>query len=60
MKDDELQEDEYFIHKREIGELFDSSHDLDVNLWRGQKTSERGQPITYPILKSFLLSNGRT
>lgn len=60
MKEEDKTEDEYFIQKRELGELFDSSYVLDVNLWRGQKPGERGNPICYPILKSFLLSNGRT
>ncbi|HMW46745.1 MAG TPA: hypothetical protein PKC70_00495 [Cellvibrionaceae bacterium] len=53
-------EDDFFIKKRELGELFDSTYALDVNLWRGQKKALRGTPPLYPILKSFKLSNGRT
>ena len=53
-------EDEFFIRKRELSELFDSSYSLDVNLWRGQKRDQRGAPALYPILKSFKLSNGKT
>jgi hypothetical protein len=60
MKKNEETEDEFFVNKRELGELFDSRFDLDVNLWRGQKVSERGSPPLYPILKAFKLSNGRT
>ena len=59
MKTEEEKESEYLIKKRELCELFDSKYDLNVNLWRGQKPSERGNPIFYPILKSFKLSNGR-
>ncbi len=55
----EEKEDDYFIHKRELNELFDSNYNLDINLWRGQKTEARGSPALYPILKSFKLSNGR-
>lgn len=51
-------EDEFFIKKRQLNALFDSTYPLDINLWRGQKPDERGNPIFYPILKSFLLSNG--
>ncbi len=57
MKVDE-KEDEYFIKKRELGELFDSKYDLNVNLFRGRNPSS-GTPALYPILKSFLLSDGR-
>ncbi len=53
-------EDEYFINKRALGELFDSTYALNVNLWRGQKPDQRGAPPLYPILKAFKLSNGRT
>ena len=60
MKQEDKSESEFFIKKRELGELFDSNFDLDVNLWRGQKPAERGSPPLYPILKSFLLSNGQT
>lgn len=55
----EEKENDYLMEKRELGELFDSSYDLNVNLWRGQKLEERGSPALYPILKSFKLSNGR-
>ena len=58
MKNEE-KEDEYFIHKRELGELFDSNYDLNVNLWRGQKKENKGSPVLYPLLKSYKLSNGR-
>ncbi|HVK98214.1 MAG TPA: hypothetical protein VM553_00305 [Dongiaceae bacterium] len=51
-------EDEFFIKKRQLNALFDSTYPLNINLWRGQKPDERGNPIFYPILKSFLLSNG--
>lgn len=56
----EKKENEYLIEKRELGELFDSDYDLNINLWRGQKPNERGNPLLYPILKTFKLSNGRT
>jgi len=52
------EEDEYFIEKRALGELFDSNYDLNVNLFRGRNPNN-SDPILYPILKSFLLSNGR-
>ncbi|GAA6166343.1 hypothetical protein [Sessilibacter corallicola] len=51
-------DEELYIEKRKLGELFDSSYDLELNLWRGQKPEDKGKPILYPILKSFLLSNG--
>ncbi|WP_299587150.1 hypothetical protein [uncultured Microbulbifer sp.] len=57
MKEDE-KEDQFFVDKRELGELFDSSFDLNVNLFRGRNPNN-SDPILYPILKSFLLSNGR-
>ena len=53
-------DEDLYLEKRKLGELFDSSYDLEINLWRGQKPEETGQPILYPILKSFLLSNGKT
>jgi hypothetical protein len=59
MKKDNQKEDEFFINKRELGELFDSSYSLEINLWRGQKREFRGSPALYPILKSFKLSNGK-
>lgn len=57
--DNKQKEDDFFISKRELGKLFDSKFPLDINLWRGQKPSEKGQNILYPLLKSFLLSNGQ-
>ena len=51
-------EDSYFIEKRELGELFDSKYDLNINLYRGLKPNSSRNAL-YPILKSFLLSNGR-
>lgn len=53
----ETQEDDYFISKRELGKLFDNKYSLDVNLWCGQKPSEKGSHVLYPLLKSYLLSN---
>ncbi|HMW47187.1 MAG TPA: hypothetical protein PK011_00975 [Marinagarivorans sp.] len=53
----EEKEDEYFIHKRALGELFDSKFDLNVNLWRG-RNPHNSDAIFYPILKAFKLSNG--
>ena len=55
---EEEKEDSYFVEKRALGELFDSKYDLNVNLFRG-KNPNNDDPILYPILKSFLLSNGR-
>jgi len=52
------EEDEYFVEKRELGDLFDSKYDLNINLYRGRNPNN-DDPILYPILKSFLLSNGR-
>ena len=52
-------ENDYLIHKRELGELFDSKYALNINLWRGQKAEDKSNPPLYPILKSFKLSNGR-
>lgn len=60
MKRASEKESDYLIRKRELSELFDSTFDLNVNLWRGQKTQDKGMPVLYPILKSFQLSNGRT
>lgn len=57
MKNDE-KEDEYFVEKRALGELFDSQYDLNVNLFRGRNPNN-SNPIFFPILKSFLLSEGR-
>jgi len=51
-------EEEFFIKKRELNELFDSKYALDVNLWRGDNPHNK-DAIFYPILKSFMLSNGR-
>ena len=53
-------DDELYLEKKKLGELFDSTYPLEVNLWRGQKPEETGKPILYPILKSFLLSSGKT
>ncbi len=55
--DNKEKEDEYFVNKRELGELFDSKFDLNVNLWRG-RNPHNNDSIFYPILKSFRLSNG--
>ena len=60
MAKDDKKEDEYFIKKRELGELFDSKFPLTLHLWRGQKPEEGHCPVLYPLLKSYLLSNGRT
>lgn len=54
---EEEKEDKYLIEKRELGELFDSKFDLNVNLFRGRNPNNK-DAILYPILKSFLLSNG--
>lgn len=54
----EEKEDKYFVEKRELGELFDSAFDLNVNLFRGRNPN-KDDPVLYPILKSFLLSDGR-
>lgn len=51
-------EEDLYLEKRKLGELFDSSYPLSINLWRGQKPEDTGKPVLYPILKSFLLSNG--
>lgn len=37
----------------------DGLYTLEINLWRGQKQEESGQPILYPILNPFSLSNGK-
>lgn len=57
MKEEE-KEDSYFVEKRQLGELFDSKFDLNVNLFRGNNPNNK-DPVLYPILKSFLLSNGK-
>jgi len=54
----EEKEDEFFIEKRTLGELFDSRFDLNINLYRGDNPHNEDS-IFYPILKSFLMSNGR-
>ena len=51
-------ESEFLIRKRELGELFDSNYDLDINLFRGINPNNELPPL-YPILKAFKLSNGR-
>lgn len=53
-------DEDLYLDKRKMGELFDSSYPLEINLWRGQKPEDVGAPALYPILKSFLLSNGKT
>lgn len=53
------EESDFFISKRELGKLFDSKFPLNLHLWRGQKPAESGTPILYPLLKSYLLSNGQ-
>ena len=55
---EEKEEDQYLIEKIELGELFDSKFNLNVNLFRGRNPNNK-DPILYPILKSFLLSDGR-
>jgi hypothetical protein len=55
---EEEKENMYFVEKRALGELFDSKYDLNVNLSRGRNPNN-DDPVLYPILKSFLLSNGR-
>lgn len=57
-KSKEEKEDEFFIEKRALGELFDSKFDLNINLYRGDNP-HNDDSIFYPILKSFLMSNGR-
>ena len=54
----EEKEDEFFVEKRALGELFDSKYNLNINLFRGRNPNNK-DPILYPILKSFLLSDGR-
>lgn len=51
-------EGEFFVEKRALGELFDSTFDLNINLFRGNNPNNNDS-ILYPILKSFLMSNGR-
>ncbi|MFA0812946.1 hypothetical protein [Microbulbifer epialgicus] len=46
MKED-VKEDQIFVDK---GKLFDSSFDLNVNLFRGRNPNN-SDPILYPILK---------
>lgn len=52
-------ESEFYVRKRELRQLFDKDTPLNVDLYRGQKPDERGSPILYPILKAYMLSNGR-
>ncbi len=52
------EESDFIIKKRELGELFDSNYDLNINLFRGNNSGNNG-PVLYPVLKAFLLSNGR-
>ena len=60
MENKNKKEDDLYLRKAELGELFDTTCALDVNLWRGQKPKECESPILYPILKAFKLSNGKT
>jgi len=53
-----LKEDKFYIEKRALGELFDSNFDLNINLYRCDNPHNEDS-IFYPILKSFLMSNGR-
>lgn len=53
-------DEDLYLEKRKLGELFDSSYSLEVNLWRGQKPGDASSSALYPLLKSFLLSNGKT
>lgn len=53
------EESDFFVSKRELGKLFDSKYPLDVHLWRGQKPADTGKKVLYPLLKSYLLSNGQ-
>ncbi len=57
-EDENKKESEFIIKKRELGELFDSKYDLDINLYRGNNPNNKNL-VLYPILKAFLLSNGR-
>ena len=59
MEMEKASEDEFFIKKRELDELFDSKYALNVNLWRGKKKDQKGTSPLYPILKAFKLSNGK-
>lgn len=60
MKKENLEKDgDLFIKKRELGTLFDSKNPLKTPLYRGQHPDRRGDPVLYPILKSFLKSNGQ-
>jgi Tse2 ADP-ribosyltransferase toxins len=58
MKNEKQKEDRFFIEKKELGELFDSKFSLNVNLYRGNNPNNNSSAL-YPILKSFLLSDGR-
>lgn len=57
-EDEDKKESDFLIKKRELGELFDSKYDLNINLYRGNNPNNKS-PVLYPILKAFLLSNGR-
>ena len=57
-KDKGKKEDDLFVKKRELGELFDSAFPLNVNLWRGDNPHNTDS-IFFPVLKAFLLSNGK-
>ena len=57
MRDDN-DEKELFLDKNEINNIFDSKYDLNINLFRGRNPNN-DDPILYPILKSFLMSNNK-
>ena len=53
-------ESEFYIKKRNLGQLFDNNTPLKTDLYRGQKPEDRTSPLLHPILKDYLLSNGKT
>lgn len=53
-------ESEFYIRKRNLGQLFDNGTPLKTDLFRGQKPDDRTRPLLHPILKDYLLSNGKT
>ena len=59
MNDPRKTESEFYIKKRALRQLFDKDTPLNVDLYRGQKPDERGSPVLHPILKAYLLSNGK-
>jgi hypothetical protein len=54
------EESAFYLEKRKLNALFDYKTPLDTEIYRGQRPQDRGQPILYPILKAFKLSNGKT